>query len=237
MNTETKTEYRLVQHNSPKGFSEAMNMAFNEGFMLSGELKATPCQSGTCWSQAMIRMSDQKQQFVAEPVSGHIQPKEGQTIPAMLKEQTRKDFGQTWKSCDRTMLSPEQQRQAQEVTRMFSEQSRDMKAATPQTTNPDMPHMDRCPVCNGWQFDKKCSDRGCPRHHEETFPPKTSNLSFSQALEAMKQGKKVRRKEWPGTLRISISGNTIMQHDPQEGFISCGMLNFNILAEDWEILP
>lgn len=55
-----------------------------------------------------------------------------------------------------------------------------------------------------------------------TTPRKTSNLSFSEALEAMKQSdKRVKRKGW--TLAIGGTAFVLMSDD--------------ILAEDWEILP
>lgn len=52
---------------------------------------------------------------------------------------------------------------------------------------------------------------------------KTTNLSFSEALEAMKRGKKVKRKDWVR----GISKDDVEYHLKIE----------SILSNDWEILP
>ena len=65
--------------------------------------------------------------------------------------------------------------------------------------------------------------------------PKTTNLSFSEALEAMKAGKKVRRKDFNETLSVSgaeiewSSRGETYPWEPEEGVAG-------ILANDWQIV-
>lgn len=66
---------------------------------------------------------------------------------------------------------------------------------------------------------------------------KTDNMTFSEALEAMKQGYKVRRKEWDNNAvakddYLCIIGNMLMNSDRQ--FFSV-LKSEIILATDWEI--
>lgn len=65
---------------------------------------------------------------------------------------------------------------------------------------------------------------------------KTENMTFSEALEAMKQGYKVRKKDWIDGTYISMiihpSCTKIINHYGSE-VVSLPMLT--ILATDWEI--
>lgn len=64
---------------------------------------------------------------------------------------------------------------------------------------------------------------------------KTENMTFSEALEAMKQGYKVRREDWEdGLYRVmAFNSFTIIENSNGENIIAEYVSN--ILATDWEI--
>lgn len=64
---------------------------------------------------------------------------------------------------------------------------------------------------------------------------KTENMTFSEALEAMKQGYKVRRKDWEdGLYRAMVfCSYSIIENSNGENIITES--GANILATDWEI--
>ena len=64
---------------------------------------------------------------------------------------------------------------------------------------------------------------------------KTENMTFSEALEAMKQGYKVRREDWEdGLYRVmAFNSFTIIENSNGENIIAEYVSN--ILATDWGI--
>lgn len=65
---------------------------------------------------------------------------------------------------------------------------------------------------------------------------KTENMTFSEALEAMKRGYKVRRKDWEdGLYRTMISHPSCTEIINHYGSKITSELMSNILATDWEI--
>jgi hypothetical protein len=90
-------------------------------------------------------------------------------------------------------MSPEQKRQTEEVSRLFSEKPQDTL--------------------------------------------KTSNLSFGEAMEAMKAGKKVKRRDW---ILGHLEANTTLLHATATGVSEYELKDVGIensSANDWEILP
>lgn len=64
---------------------------------------------------------------------------------------------------------------------------------------------------------------------------KTENMTFSEAIEAMKQGYKVRRKDWEDGLYRVMALNSSKRIENSDGENMISECVFNILATDWEI--
>lgn len=67
--------------------------------------------------------------------------------------------------------------------------------------------------------------------------PKTTNLSFSEALEAMKAGKRVKRKDW--TMGHAELGPVTIIHATATGFTEYALKDVgtdNAQANDWQIV-
>lgn len=180
------------------------------------------------------------------------------------------------------VLSPEQQRQTDEVTRMFTEQSRDMKMAA---------GLDRPP--GGFKFESDhtnqerakalvnaavrwtritpaerdrvtavlCRELGIEKEYREPSgdgrfldflvrwhmeicgivhkdSQKTSGLSFSEALVAMNQGKKVKRQRDSATGCLLIADGRFAWLDEKLPLPEpLGVQLCDIEASDWETVP
>lgn len=64
---------------------------------------------------------------------------------------------------------------------------------------------------------------------------KTENMTFSEAIEAMKQGYKVRRKDWEDGLYRVMALNSSKRIENSDGENMISECVVNILATDWEI--
>lgn len=131
--------------------------------------------------------------------------------------------------------------------------------------NPNMPELDQCPMCMWWQFNRKCPNKGCPRHGvipamspeqqrqteeitriyqgapDNTFKDttgKTTNLSFGEALEAMKKGSRVKRTGDTGILWFRIGPGDVFEcMEPRVGnAFPCALTYKDIMASDWQIV-
>ncbi len=64
-------------------------------------------------------------------------------------------------------------------------------------------------------------------------------VDFAQVFEALKQGKKVRRKRWMKDTTLSIDNGELVQHNPlwRSGTSTIQFDWSDINAKDWVILP
>ena len=86
----------------------------------------------------------------------------------------------------------------------------------------------------------------CKSYCNADEAPKTTNLSFSEALEAMKAGKAVRRADWPIVQFIVSLGDRFRMQRPTAGIMSLtsavegldikGLMAEDVLANDWQIV-
>lgn len=58
-------------------------------------------------------------------------------------------------------------------------------------------------------------------------------MKFEEALAAMRQGKRVRRREWADTVNIRVHGGSFLWQNDQSATLNLQ----HVIADDWELVP